>query len=213
MMEATIPGPRESLKPNAPKIHSMQIAPDKIGALIGPGGKNVKRITEITGAQIDINEDNSGKIVVFAPRQDALDFAIKEIQLICCDIEPGQVYRGKVTSIKEFGVFVECLPGKEGLVHVSEMADFRVENPADICKIGDEIIVKCVGVDEKGRVRLSRRAVICEAKGTPYESTSPKSSNGGGSKRNGRPNSGRFNGGRPSGGRFDRSDGRRQHRS
>jgi polyribonucleotide nucleotidyltransferase len=184
MMESVIPGPRESLKPNAPKIHSMQIDPDKIGALIGPGGKNIKRITEITGAQIDINEDNSGKIVVFAPKQEALDFAIKEIELVCCDIESGQVYRGKVTSIKEFGVFVECLPGKEGLVHVSEMADFRVENPADICKIGDEIIVKCVGADDKGRVRLSRRAVICEAKGIPYEATTPKSSGG---ERRGRP--------------------------
>ncbi|MDR1433271.1 MAG: polyribonucleotide nucleotidyltransferase [Puniceicoccales bacterium] len=177
-MESTIAAPREALKPNAPKIHSMQIDSDKIGALIGPGGKNIKRITEITGAQIDINEDNSGKIVVFAPKQESLDFAIKEIELICCDIEQGKVYRGKVMSIKEFGVFVECLPGKEGLVHVSEMADFRVENPADICKIGDEIIVKCVGMDEKGRVRLSRRAVICEAKGIPYEATSPRSPSG-----------------------------------
>ncbi|MDR1413951.1 MAG: polyribonucleotide nucleotidyltransferase [Puniceicoccales bacterium] len=185
-MESVIPAHRETLKPNVPKIHSMQIDPDKIGALIGPGGKNIKRITEATGAQIDINEDNSGKIVVFAPKQEALDFAIREIELICCDIEQGQVYRGKVTSIKEFGIFVECLPGKEGLVHVSEMADFRVENPADICKIGDEIIVKCVGVDEKGRIRLSRRAVICEAKGVPYEATTPKHSSSGGGERRGR---------------------------
>jgi polyribonucleotide nucleotidyltransferase len=192
-MEFVIPKTRETLKPNAPRIHSMQIDPDKIGALIGPGGKNIKRITEITGAQIDINEDNSGKIVVFAPKQEALDFAVKEIGLVCCNIEEGQVYRGKVMSIKEFGVFVECLPGKEGLVHVSEMADFRVENPADICKVGDEIIVKCVGTDDKGRVRLSRRAVICEAKGVPYEATTPRSSSGDrrsrsfGSDRGGRP--------------------------
>ncbi|MDR2776846.1 MAG: polyribonucleotide nucleotidyltransferase [Puniceicoccales bacterium] len=178
IMESIIPGPRKSLKPNAPKIHSMKIDPDKIGALIGPGGKNIKRITEITGVQIDINEDNSGKILVFALNEDALERAVKEISLVCSEIEEGQVYRGKVMSIKEFGVFVECLPGKEGLVHVSEMADFRVENPADICKIGDEIIVKCIGVDEKGRVRLSRRAVICEAKGIPYEATMPKSSHG-----------------------------------
>ncbi|MDR3144103.1 MAG: polyribonucleotide nucleotidyltransferase [Puniceicoccales bacterium] len=197
IMEAKIPAPRESMKPNAPKIHSMQIDPDKIGALIGPGGKNIKRITEITGAQIDINEDNSGKIVVFAQKQEALDRAISEIQLICCDIEEGKVYRGKVTSIKEFGVFVECLPGKEGLVHVSEMADFRVENPADICKVGDEIIVKCVGTDEKGRVRLSRRAVICEAKGIPYEATTPRASGG---ERRPRTSSGDRNGGRHFGG-------------
>ncbi|MDR1527998.1 MAG: polyribonucleotide nucleotidyltransferase [Puniceicoccales bacterium] len=196
IMESVIPGPRESLKPNAPKIHSMKIDPDKIGALIGPGGKNIKRITEITGAQIDINEDNSGKILVFAPNEDALERAVKEISLVCSEIEEGQVYRGKVMSIKEFGVFVECLPGKEGLVHVSEMADFRVENPADICKIGDEIIIKCIGVDDKGRVRLSRRAVICEAKGVPYEMTMPKSSHGdkfqrsSGHSRNGRSSGG-----------------------
>lgn len=178
IIESTLPGPRDSLKPNAPKIHGMQISPDKIGALIGPGGKNIKRITEITGAQIDINEDNSGKLILFAKDQPSLEHAIREIEMVCCDIEEGQVYRGKVTSIKEFGVFVECLPGKEGLVHVSEMADFRVDNPADICKVGDEIIVKCVGCDEKGRIRLSRRAVICDAKGVPYEATSPKSDRG-----------------------------------
>jgi polyribonucleotide nucleotidyltransferase len=196
IMESVIPGPRESLKPNAPKIHSMKIDPDKIGALIGPGGKNIKRITEITGAQIDINEDNSGKILVFAPNEDALERAVKEISLVCSEIEEGQVYRGKVMSIKEFGVFVECLPGKEGLVHVSEMADFRVENPADICKIGDEIIVKCIGVDDKGRVRLSRRAVICEAKGIPYEVTMPKPSHGDRFQRSsGRPRNGRSFGG------------------
>ncbi|MDR2737402.1 MAG: polyribonucleotide nucleotidyltransferase [Puniceicoccales bacterium] len=178
-MESVISEPREALKPNAPRFHNMQINPEKIGALIGPGGKNIRRITEMTGAQIDINEDNSGKIAVFAAGQEALDSAVREIELVCCDIEQGRVYRGKVTSIKEFGVFVECLPGKEGLVHVSEMADFRVEDPADICKIGDEIIVKCVGLDDKGRIRLSRRAVICEAKGVPYEMSMPKSAGGG----------------------------------
>lgn len=190
IMEAVINAPRSKMKANAPKIHNMKINPDKIGALIGPGGKNIKRITELTGAQIDINEDNSGNLTVFAHDKEALDCAIREIELICCDIEEGQVYRGKVVSIKEFGVFVECLPGKEGLVHVSELADFKVGDPADICKIGDEIIVKCIGVDDKGRVRLSRRAVICDAKGVPYEPTSPKPS-GGGMRRDGRRGSGR----------------------
>ena len=190
IMEAVINAPRSEMKANAPKIHNMNINPDKIGALIGPGGKNIKRITELTGAQIDINEDNSGNLTVFAHDKEALDCAIREIELICCDIEEGQVYRGKVVSIKEFGVFVECLPGKEGLVHVSELADFKVGDPADICKIGDEIIVKCIGVDDKGRVRLSRRAVICDAKGVPYEPTSSKPS-GGGMRRDGRRGGGR----------------------
>jgi polyribonucleotide nucleotidyltransferase len=204
IMESTIAAPREGLKPNAPKIHSMKIDPDKIGALIGPGGKNIKRITEMSGAQIDINEDNSGRIVVFAPKQEALDCAIREIDLICCEIEPGKVYRSKVISIKEFGVFVECLPGKEGLVHVSELADFRVEDPSDVCGVGDEIIVKCIGVDEKGRLRLSRRAVICEAKGVPYEATTPKAHSSSRPERSfggGRPRSGERSGER-SGSRF-----------
>jgi polyribonucleotide nucleotidyltransferase len=87
----------------------------------------------------------------------------------------GKTYTGIVKSIKEFGVFVECLPGKEGMVHISELAEFRVENIEDVCKLGDEIIVKCVGVDEKGRVRLSRRAVLCEAKGEAYVSSKPVS--------------------------------------
>ena len=177
IMEETLPVPRDELKPSAPKIYNMQINPEKIGALIGPGGKNIKRIIEVSGAQIDIDENDSGKVVVFAQNQDSLECAIREIEALCCEIETGKIYRGKVTSIREFGVFVECLPGKEGLVHVSEMADFKVDDPSDICKVGDEIIVKCVGFDEKGRSRLSRRAVLCEARGVPYEPSVPTSSN------------------------------------
>ena len=177
IMEETLPVPRSELKDSAPKIYNMQINPEKIGALIGPGGKNIKRIIEVSGAQIDIDENDSGKVVVFAQNQDSLECAVREIEALCCEIETGKVYRGKVTSIREFGVFVECLPGKEGLVHVSEMADFKVDDPSDICKVGDEIIVKCVGFDEKGRLRLSRRAVLCEARGVPYEPSVPTSSN------------------------------------
>jgi polyribonucleotide nucleotidyltransferase len=176
IMEETLPVPRDELKPSAPKIYNMQINPEKIGALIGPGGKNIKRIIEVSGAQIDIDENDSGKVVVFAQNQDSLECAVREIEALCCEIETGKVYRGKVTSIRDFGVFVECLPGKEGLVHVSEMADFKVDDPSDICKVGDEIIVKCVGFDEKGRSRLSRRAVLCEARGMPYEPSVPTSS-------------------------------------
>ncbi|NCB47895.1 S1 RNA-binding domain-containing protein, partial [bacterium] len=118
-----------------------------------------------------------------------------------------------VTSVKEFGVFVECLPGKEGLLHVSEIADFRVENPEDICKVGDEVVVKCVGVDDNGKVRLSRKAVLCEAKGIPYEPTAPRPSRGGSSDRrpsfgDRRPSGGGFGGGdrRPSSGGFGGGD-------
>ena len=91
-----------------------------------------------------------------------MDRAIYEVELVTGEIEVGKIYRGIVRSIKEFGAFVECLPGKEGLVHISELADFRVRRTEDVCKIGDEMIIKCVSVDEKGRVRLSRRAAMAE---------------------------------------------------
>lgn len=168
VMLAAQPGVNSSLKPTAPGFREVYINPEKIGALIGPGGKNIKRITESTGAQIDIDEDNSGRVMIFAPDQDSLERVLEEIRAMNAEIEVGKTYKGIVTSIKDFGVFVECLPGKEGMVHVSELADFRVESPEDFCKIGDEIVIKCIGVDEKGRVRLSRRAAICEAKGESY---------------------------------------------
>ena len=170
------PGPNQQLKPTAPQIVNVQIDPEKIGALIGPGGKNIKRITEETGAQIDIHEDNSGRVLIFAKNKESMDRALYEVRLISAEIEIGKTYKGIVKSIKEFGIFVECLPGKEGMVHVSELADFRVDDVSEFCHVGDEIIVKCVGYDDKGRIRLSRRAVICEAKGEEYTPTSPRSS-------------------------------------
>ncbi|MDR1435388.1 MAG: polyribonucleotide nucleotidyltransferase [Puniceicoccales bacterium] len=174
-MLAVQPGVNETLKPSAPGFKEVYIDPDKIGALIGPGGKNIKRLTESTGSQIDIDEDNSGRVMIFSPNQESLDRVLVEINAMNAEIEVGKTYKGMVKSIKEFGAFVECLPGKEGLVHVSELAEFRVDNVEDICKLNGEIIVKCVGVDEKGRVRLSRRAVLCEAKGEAYVSSKPVS--------------------------------------
>ncbi|MDR2512460.1 MAG: polyribonucleotide nucleotidyltransferase [Puniceicoccales bacterium] len=172
------PEPSATIKESAPRIHPMQIPPDKIGALIGPGGKNIKRITEFCNVQIDINEDDSGRLLVFATNADALQRAIHEINIITAQIEIGKTYKGIVRSIKDFGCFVECLPGQEGLVHVSELADFRVNNVEDVCKLGDEIIVKCIGVEEKtGKVRLSRRAAIAEKEGRPYE-PKPRSDGG-----------------------------------
>ena len=184
IMLATKSEPNTGTKDCAPRIHQMQIPPDKIGALIGPGGKNIKRITEFSGAQIDINEDNSGRLIVFATSAESLQRAIHEVNIITAQIEAGKTYKGIVRSIKEFGCFVECLPGQEGLVHVSELADFRVNKVEDVCKLGDEIIVKCVGIDDKGRVRLSRRAAIAEKEGRPYE---PKPREEGGRDRGDRP--------------------------
>jgi polyribonucleotide nucleotidyltransferase len=187
--------PSAAIKDSAPRIHQMQIPADKIGALIGPGGKNIKRITEFSGCQIDINEDDSGRLLVFATSAEALQRAIHEINIVTAQIEIGKTYKGIVRSIKEFGCFVECLPGQEGLVHVSELADFRVNKVEDVCKLGDEIIVKCVGVEERtGKVRLSRRAAIAEKEGRSYE-PKPRDEGGRGDRYD-RGDRGGFGGGR-----------------
>ncbi len=157
-MKAALPAPRPELSECAPRVTTIEIPAEKIGALIGTGGKTIKRITEFTGSQIDINEDNSGKVTVFAKDKESLAQTVEEIMSVTRDIEVGKMYRGIVRTIKDFGVFVECLPGKEGMVHVSELATCIVKHPKDVCKIGDTICVKCIGIDEKGRVRLSRKA-------------------------------------------------------
>ena len=163
-MEEAMPSHRTQLREHAPRIESIQIDPEKIGALIGPGGKNIRRITEVTGASIDIDEDNSGKVRIYATDTESMERALNEIDLVTGEIEVGKIYRGIVRGVKDFGAFVECLPGKEGLCHISELADFRVNKTEDICKLGDEIIVKCIGIDDKGRVKLSRRAAMEENK-------------------------------------------------
>ena len=168
IMTKTMPATRAELKSCAPRTHRIKIPADKIGALIGPGGKNIKRITEYTGCQLDIDQDDSGWVTIFATDGESLARAVNEVNLLSAQIEINKTYKGIIRSVKEFGAFVECLPGQEGLVHVSELADHRVERVEDICKLGDEIIVKCVGIDDKGRVRLSRRAAIAEKEGREY---------------------------------------------
>ncbi len=169
IMKEAIAEPNKDLKPCAPRIKIMQIDPEKIGMLIGPGGKNIRRIVEVSGADIDVDDDNPGRVLIYAKSAESMNRAVSEVELVTGEIEVGKTYRGIVRSIKEFGAFVECLPGKEGLVHISELADFRVNKTEDVCKLGDEILVKCIGVDDKGRVRLSRRAALCEQQGIPYE--------------------------------------------
>jgi polyribonucleotide nucleotidyltransferase len=162
VMTAELKEPRTELSEFAPRIHQIQIDPSKIGAVIGPGGKQIRRITDVSGAQIDILEDNSGRINVYATSKESMDRAIEEISMITSEIEVGRIYRGTVRGIKDFGAFVECMPGKEGLVHVSELTDFRIRSVEDVCSMGDSMWVKCVGIDEKGRVRLSRKEALAE---------------------------------------------------
>ncbi len=157
-MESVIPAPRAELNPCAPRITVVKIDPDKIGALIGPGGKHIRAITEGTGAQIDIEED--GTVNIFAVDATAMEAAVREVNAITAEIEIGKTYDGKVIAVKDFGAFVECLPGKEGLVHISEMANERIASVSDICKPGDAMRVKCIDIDNQGRVRLSRKAAL-----------------------------------------------------
>lgn len=159
-MATVLEKPRAELSPYAPRIVEIKIDPEKIGLLIGPGGKNIRRITQLSGAQIDIEED--GTVKIFSSNAEALDMATREVNLISAEVEEGMVYDGVVTGVKEFGAFVEVLPGKEGLVHISELADFRVNRVEDICKVGDVMTVKCIGVNERGQVRLSRKAAMQE---------------------------------------------------
>ena len=178
-MLAALPAPRANLSKYAPRIQTIQIDPEKIGLLIGPGGKTIRRITETTGAQIDIAEDDSGKIFIYSNNADAMNRAMQEIDGLCgggSQIEVGKLYQGRVTGIKEFGCFVECMPGKEGLCHISELADFRVRRTEDVVKMGEMIWVKCVGIDERtGKVRLSRKAAMkeMEEKAQPAQADAP----------------------------------------
>jgi polyribonucleotide nucleotidyltransferase len=159
-MQGVIAQPRPDLSPYAPRIRVVRINVDKIGALIGPGGKNIRRITDATGAKIDIEDD--GTVKIFAVNKEAMDAAVREVNLIGAEAEVGKLYHGTVTGIKEFGAFVEILPGKEGLVHISEMANRRIRSVEDICKVGDMMWVKCIEVQENGKIRLSRRQALAE---------------------------------------------------
>ena len=143
-MTETLAAPRPELSKYAPRIMTLKINPERIGELIGPGGKNIKRIVEESGCEINIED------------------AREAIESMTAEIEVGKIYRGKVVTLKEFGCFVEIFPGKDGLVHISELANFRVKQTEDIVKVGDEIWVKCIGIDDKGRVKLSRKAAMEE---------------------------------------------------
>jgi len=157
-MAKTLSAPRTELSKYAPRIEVVRINPEKIGALIGPGGKNIKKLVEESGCEINIEDD--GTVNIFSVSAEGMKIARDAIVGMTAEAEIGKVYRGKVVTVKEFGAFVEFLPGKDGLVHISELANFRVKKTEDIVKVGDEITVKCLGVDEKGRVRLSRKAAM-----------------------------------------------------
>ena len=160
LMRATIDKPRPELSQYAPRIETIKINPEKIGALIGPGGKTIKGIVAETGAEINIEDD--GSVHIYATSGESMARAKEIIGGMTREIEIGQTYQGRVVSVKEFGAFVEIFPGRDGLVHISELADFRVKRTEDVAKVGDMIWVKCIGIDDKGRVKLSRKAALKE---------------------------------------------------
>ncbi len=157
-MESTLKEPRPNISKNAPVIYTMTIPQDKIGALIGPGGKNIKRITETTDTKIDIDDD--GKVMIAAANDAKLQQAKAEIELLTKDVEVNQIYKGKVVSIQPFGAFVELLPGKDGLLHISEIDKKRINKVEDVLALGDIVEVKVVEIDNNGKVRLSRKALL-----------------------------------------------------
>jgi polyribonucleotide nucleotidyltransferase len=160
IMRGAIDKPRAELSKYAPRIETIKINPEKIGALIGPGGKTIKGIVAETGAEINIEDD--GSVHIYATSGESMARAKEIIGGMTREIEIGATYQGRVVSTKEFGAFVEVFPGKDGLVHISELADFRVKRTEDVAKIGDMIWVKCIGIDDKGRVKLSRKAALKE---------------------------------------------------
>ena len=160
VMNRALAKPRESLSPYAPRIETIRVSPDKIGLVIGPGGKTIKGIVAETGAEINIEDD--GSVHIYSSNGEALERAKQLIFGLTRDIVVGETYQGRVVSTKEFGAFVEVMPGKDGLCHISELADFRVTRTEDVVKVGDSIWVKCIGVDDKGRVKLSRKAAMKE---------------------------------------------------
>jgi polyribonucleotide nucleotidyltransferase len=153
-----IPAPRPELKPHTPRITTVKIPSDKIGAIIGPGGKNIRALQEETGTKIDIEED--GTIYIASTNGEGAQMARERIEAITETAQLGRIYTGKVVRVADFGAFVEILPGTDGMVHISQLDSERVEKVEDVCKLGDEISVMVTGIDPMGKIRLSRQAVL-----------------------------------------------------
>jgi len=160
-MLETLPEPRTEMSPHAPRVEAITINPEKIREVIGKGGETINKIIAETGAEIDIKDD--GTVMIASPDKRSIDAAIQFIRMLTAEPEVGKIYEDcRVVSVLDFGAFVEILPGKEGLVHVSEMREERVEKPSDVVKEGDRVTVKLVAVDDRGRLQLSMKAAMRE---------------------------------------------------
>ena len=161
IMLSAIRRPRADIAATAPRILITKIDPEKIGLLIGPGGKTIRELQESSGTQIDVTDD--GTVTIAGPNKEGAESALARIEAMTEEIKVGRIYVGKVNSIKDFGAFVEIAPGKDGLLHISELAEGYVKSVTDVCKIGDKLEVKVISVDEQNRVKLSRKAVLADA--------------------------------------------------
>lgn len=160
-MLSTIRRPRAEVAEDAPRLLQHKIDPEKIGLLIGPGGKTIRQIQDESGAMIDVQED--GTVTVSGENKEAAEAALARIEALTEDIQVGRVYTGKVSSVKDFGAFIEIAPGKDGLCHISELSDGFVKNVSDVCKVGDTLEVKVIAVDDQNRVKLSRKVLLAAA--------------------------------------------------
>lgn len=163
-MLSAIPRPRSTTSASAPRLLRTSINSEKIGLLIGPGGKTIRSIQEDCGVQIDVDED--GTITIAGSDEESARAGLDRVDALTASVQVGKIYKGKVSSVKDFGAFVEILPGKDGLCHISELADGYVSSVGDICKVGDTMEVKVIAVDEQDRVKLSRKAAIAETEGS-----------------------------------------------
>lgn len=203
LMDAQIGAPRTELSQYAPRLHTIQVAKDKIRDIIGPGGKTIRSIIDETGCEIDV--DNDGSVTIASPDGIAAKQAIEMIERLTESAEVGKVYTGIVRRVEPYGAFVQILPGMDGLLHISEMAPYRVQEVSDIVKEGDEVTVKVINIDEHNKVRLSRKAVIMESPDydpADYEHLPQQSNSDGGDSRRPRRDSdrGRRGGGKHHGG-------------
>ncbi len=183
-MLTCIARPRGDISSWAPRLLRTHIDPDKIGLLIGPGGKTIRAIQESTGAMIDVDDD--GTVTVASNNAEGAKAALSRIEAMTASVEIGRIYHGRVMSVKDFGCFVEILPGKDGLCHISELSDGYVSSVADICKVGDELDVKVIAIDDQDRVKLSRRMAMQELGQTPGEGEAAAGSGNGGGDGGGR---------------------------
>jgi len=160
LMEATLPAPRPEISVLAPRLVTLKINPEKIGKLIGPGGKTIRGLQDKYGVTIDVEDD--GTVFVAAPSGEAIDLARSEIEALAEEIKIGTIYTGKVVSTKDFGAFVELAPGTDGMCHISELAEGYVKSVHDVVKVGDVVKVKVIQIDDQGRIKLSRKAALAE---------------------------------------------------